>query len=307
MMRLIKLTFFCLLIFSPLKAIESYIVLKVDNEIITNIDLETEYKYLMVLNNELENTDKNTMLELAKESIIREKLKKNELLNYYELDGQQDYLDDVVKNYYERLNLKDLNDFENYLNEYGLKLENVKKKIEIELMWNRLIGAKYSSQININEKLLKEQVENTTKNDENTTDYELSEILFQANSDIELSNKIDLIQQDINEQGFKNSANIHSLSDSSKFGGNIGWFNEKQLSKKINQAIEKLNIGEISKPIKITNNFLILKIDNKKEKKNKLDKKKLLEEAILFEQNKQYSQFSIIHFNKVKINSIISE
>ncbi len=307
MMRLIKLIFFCLVIFSPLKAIESYIVLKVDNEIITNIDLETEYKYLMVLNNELENTDKNTMLELAKESIIREKLKKNELLNYYELDGQQDYLDDVVKNYYERLNLKDLNDFENYLNEYGLKLENVKKKIEIELMWNRLIGAKYSSQININEKLLKEQVENTTKNDENTTDYELSEILFQANSDIELSNKIDLIQQDINEQGFKNSANIHSLSDSSKFGGNIGWFNEKQLSKKINQAIEKLNIGEISKPIKITNNFLILKIDNKKEKKNKLDKKKLLEEAILFEQNKQYSQFSIIHFNKVKINSIISE
>tara|TARA_B100000795_G_C22798225_1_gene440471 strand:+ start:1727 stop:2647 length:921 start_codon:yes stop_codon:yes gene_type:complete len=306
-MRLIKLIFFCLVIFSPLKAIESYIVLKVDNEIITNIDLETEYKYLMVLNNELENTDKNTMLELAKESIIREKLKKNELLNYYELDGQQDYLDDVVKNYYERLNLKDLNDFENYLNEYGLKLENVKKKIEIELMWNRLIGAKYSSQININEKLLKEQVENTTKNDENTTDYELSEILFQANSDIELSNKIDLIQQDINEQGFKNSANIHSLSDSSKFGGNIGWFNEKQLSKKINQAIEKLNIGEISKPIKITNNFLILKIDNKKEKKNKLDKKKLLEEAILFEQNKQYSQFSIIHFNKVKINSIISE
>ena len=307
MMRLIKLIFFCLVIFSPLKAIESYIVLKVDNEIITNIDLETEYKYLMVLNNELENTDKNTMLELAKESIIREKLKKNELLNYYELDGQQDYLDDVVKNYYERLNLKDLNDFENYLNEYGLKLENIKKKIEIELMWNRLIGAKYSSQININEKLLKEQVENTTKNDENTTDYELSEILFQANSDIELSNKIDLIQQDINEQGFKNSANIHSLSDSSKFGGNIGWFNEKQLSKKINQAIEKLNIGEISKPIKITNNFLILKIDNKKEKKNKLDKKKLLEEAILFEQNKQYSQFSIIHFNKVKINSIISE
>ena len=71
MMRLIKLTFFCLLVFSPLKAIESYIVLKVNNEIITNIDLEIEYKYLMVLNNELRNTDKDTMLELAKESIIR--------------------------------------------------------------------------------------------------------------------------------------------------------------------------------------------------------------------------------------------
>jgi peptidyl-prolyl cis-trans isomerase SurA len=307
MMRLIKLIFFCLVIFSPLKAIESYIVLKVDNEIITNIDLETEYKYLIVLNNELENTDKDTMLELAKESIIREKLKKNEILNYYELNGKQDYLDDVVKDYYERLNIKNLNDFQNYLSEYGLKLENVVKKIEIELMWNKLIGYKYSSQININEKLLKEQIENSSKNDKIITEYELSEILFQANSDSELSNKINLIQQDINKQGFKNSANIHSLSDSSKFGGNIGWFNEKQLSKKINLIIEKLDVGEVSKPIQIANNFLILKIENKKQKKNKLNKKKLLKEAILFEQNKQYSQFSIIHFNKVKINSIISE
>ena len=290
-----------------MKAIESYIVLKVDNEIITNIDLETEYKYLIVLNNELENTDKDTMLELAKESIIREKLKKNEILNYYELNGKQDYLDDVVKDYYERLNIKNLNDFQNYLSEYGLKLENVVKKIEIELMWNKLIGYKYSSQININEKLLKEQIENSSKNDKIITEYELSEILFQANSDSELSNKINLIQQDINKQGFKNSANIHSLSDSSKFGGNIGWFNEKQLSKKINLIIEKLDVGEVSKPIQIANNFLILKIENKKQKKNKLNKKKLLKEAILFEQNKQYSQFSIIHFNKVKINSIISE
>ena len=307
MMKLIKLVFFCLIIFSPLKATESYIVLKVDNEIITNIDLETEYKYLLVLNNELKNTDKDTMLKIAKESIISEKLKKNELLSYYELDGKQPYLDNVIKDFYERLNFKTLSDFKNYLSEYGLKFEKVKKKIEIELMWNRLIGAKYKNQINVNEKILKEQIESSLKNGEIITEYELSEILFQANSDSELANKINLIQQDINNQGFKNSANIHSLSDSSKFGGNIGWFSEKQLSKKINLAIEKLDIGEVSKPIKITNNFLILKIENKKQKKNKLDKKKLLEEAILFEKNKQYSQFSIIHFNKVKINSIISE
>ena len=307
MMRLIKLTFFCLLVFSPLKAIESYIVLKVNNEIITNIDLEIEYKYLMVLNNELRNTDKDTMLELAKESIIREKLKRNELLMYYKLDGSQDFLNEIVKDYYQKINIETLNDFEIYLSEYGLNLESVKKKIEIEVMWNRLIGAKYGNQININEKALKKQIENSSKNDEFNTEYELSEIIFQVDSDNELDNKINLIQQDIDEQGFKNSANIHSLSDSSKFGGNIGWFSEKQLSKKINLAIEKLSIGEVSKAIKVTNGFLLLKVDNKKQKKNKLDKKKLLERAILFEQNKQYNQFSIIHYKKVKINSIISE
>tara|TARA_B100000787_G_scaffold62425_1_gene45852 strand:- start:132 stop:1052 length:921 start_codon:yes stop_codon:yes gene_type:complete len=306
-MKLIKLTFFCLIFFSPLNAIESHIVLKVNNEIITNIDLEIEYKYLMILNDELKNADKDTMLKLAKESIIREKLKRNELQVYYKLNGKQDFLDEIVKQYYQKINIETLSDFVIFLNENDLELKTVKKKIEIEVMWNRLVGSKYGNQININEEALKKQIDNSSEKNALITEYELSEIIFQVNDDIELVNKINLIQQDINEQGFKNSANIHSISDSSKFGGNIGWFNEKQLSKKINLAIKKLSIGEISKPIKITNSFLLLKVENKKQIKNKLDKKKLLAEAILFEQNKQYSQFSIIHYNKVKINSTISE
>jgi len=306
-MKLIKLTFFCLIFFSPLNAIESHIVLKVNNEIITNIDLEIEYKYLMILNDELKNADKDTMLKLAKESIIREKLKRNELQVYYKLNGKQDFLDEIVKQYYQKINIETLSDFVIFLNENDLELKTVKKKIEIEVMWNRLVGSKYGNQININEEVLKEQINNSSEKNALITEYELSEIIFQVNDDIELVNKINLIQQDINEQGFKNSANIHSISDSSKFGGNIGWFNEKQLSKKINLAIKKLSIGEISKPIKITNSFLLLKVESKKQIKNKFDKKKLLAEAILFEQNKQYSQFSIIHYNKVKINSTISE
>ena len=306
-MKLIKLTFFCLIFFSPLNAIESHIVLKVNNEIITNIDLEIEYKYLMILNDELKNADKDTMLKLAKESIIREKLKRNELQVYYKLNGKQDFLDEIVKQYYQKINIETPSDFVIFLNENDLELKTVKKKIEIEVMWNRLVGSKYGNQININEEALKKQIDNSSEKNALITEYELSEIIFQVNDDIELVNKINLIQQDINEQGFKNSANIHSISDSSKFGGNIGWFNEKQLSKKINLAIKKLSIGEISKPIKITNSFLLLKVENKKQIKNKLDKKKLLAEAILFEQNKQYSQFSIIHYNKVKINSTISE
>ena len=75
-MKLIKLIFFSLIIFTPLNAIESYIKFKVNNEIITNIDLDIEYRYLIALNNELKNVDKDVLLKLAKESIIREKIKK---------------------------------------------------------------------------------------------------------------------------------------------------------------------------------------------------------------------------------------
>ena len=76
-MKLIKYIFFILILFTPVKSIESYISFKVNNEIVTNIDLDTEYRYLVALNNELQNTDKNTLLKLSKESIIKEKIKKN--------------------------------------------------------------------------------------------------------------------------------------------------------------------------------------------------------------------------------------
>ncbi len=306
-MKIIKLVLAILIIFTPLKAIESHIVLKVNNEIITNADLDIEYRYLLALNNELKNTNKEVLLKLAKDSIIREKVKKNELLKYYKLDNSQAYLDVVIKNFYTKMNIKSLKDFEIYLGENELKLEVVKDKIEIEMLWNKLIGLKYGDQVNINEKILRQQIEEVASNNGFISEYKLSEIIFQIENENELKNKINLIQKDIKEQGFKNSATIHSISSSSKFGGEIGWVNEKQLSKDINLSIKELEIDQVSRPIKITNGFLILKIDNKKQKKIEIDKKKLLGEAIKFETNKQYNQFSIIYYNKIKLNSIISE
>ena len=290
----------------PSKAIESFVVFKVNNEIVTNIDLDMEYKYLITLSNEIQNMDEEMKLKLVKESIIREKIKKGELLKYFTLDTSEKYLDSVVEDFYKRLDIKNLNDFKNYLNEYNLDLETIKSKGQIEILWNQLIGSKYKDQININEDILKQQIEKNSNNGI-ITQYELAEIIFQINNKNELIDKKDLIQSDIQEQGFENAANIHSIAESSKFGGDLGWIDEQQLSGEINEAIKYLEVNEISKPIKIPNGFLILKIKNKKQEKIELNKKKLLDEAILFETNRQYRQFSIIYFNKIKLNSIISE
>ena len=304
---MIRLILLSLLIFSPLTAIESFIELKVNNEIITNIDLDNEARYLFALNNELESADKKTLTRLAKESIIKEKIKKNELLKYYRLDSTEVLLDEIIKEYYKKLNIKNLKDFETYLKKYNLEMKIIKQKIEIELLWNRLIGLKYQNQINVNEEKLKKQVDEFYNNNELVTEYNLSEIIFQIENDNDLNNKINLIQKDINDQGFKNAANIHSIADSSKFGGEIGWVNEKQLSKEISLAIQELKINEVSKPIRVTNGFLILKIENRKQNKIETNKVKLLEQTIAYETNKQYRQFSIIYFNKIKLNSTISE
>ena len=307
MNKLIRYIFSSLIIFMPLYGLESFISFKVNDEIVTNIDLETESRYLIILNSELKNTDNNTLLKLAKESIIKEKIKKNEVQKFYKLGDTVDYLNEIIQGYYKRIGMKNLNEFENYLNENNLDLEVVKNKIEIEMLWNKLIGSIYTNQININEEFLKKQIEKNSNDNNFDIEYELSEIVFQISDEINLSNKVDLIKKDIVEQGFKNAANIHSIADSSKFGGNIGWFAEKQLSQKTVAAIKDLEIGELSKPLKITNAFMILKIENKKQKKVEMNKDELLKQAISFEKNKQYNQFSIIYYNKIKLNSIISE
>jgi len=307
MMKISKFILLILIIFTPLKAIETYVELKVNNEIITNIDLNTQYKYLIALNNELKNANKETVLKLARESIIREVIKKNEISKYYVFESSDDFLDDVIENFHKKMNIENLNDFEVYLNQYNLTLDDVRYKVKIEMLWNRLIGSKYKSQINIRENILKQQIEKDSNNSMFVKEYELSEIVFQIDNKNDLNNKMILIQRDIDDKGFRNTANIYSISDSAKFGGNIGWITEKQLSQEINLAIEELEIGEISKPIKVVSGFLILKIENKKEKIFKKDKKKILEQAITFETNKQYGQFSIIYYNQIRLNSIISE
>ena len=306
MIKLFKFIFLSLLIFTPAKSSENTIKIRVNNEIITSLDLESEYNYLLALNNKLNNLDDLIIKKLAKQSIIRETIKKEELLKYYDLDKETEFLDGVIKEFYTRLNIKDINEFSDYLNGYNLKLDNVKNKIKIEMLWNRLIGLKYRDLLNINKKSLREQIEkNSTKNFSN--EYELSEIVFEINSANNLDEEMNIIQKTIDEQGFSIAANIYSIADSSKFGGDIGWIEEKNLSKKIIKDIQELKVGEISKPIKIPNGFLILKVKSKKDKIINVDKDKLLQEAILFEKNRQFNQFSIIYYNKINLNSVISE
>ena len=306
MIKLFKFIFLSLLIFTPAKSSENIIKIKVNNEIITSLDLENEYNYLLALNNKLKNLDDLIIKKLAKQSIIRETIKKEELSKYYDLDKETEFLEKVIKEFYTKLNIKDINGFSDYLNGYNLKLDNVKNKIKIEMLWNRLIGSRYRDLININKKSLREQIaKNSTKNFSN--EYELSEIVFKINSANNLNEEVDIIQKTIDEQGFSIAANIYSIADSSKFGGDIGWIEEKNLSKKIIQGIQELKVGEISTPIKIPNGFLILKVKSKKDKIISVDKDKLLQEAILFEKNRQFNQFSIIYYNKINLNSVISE
>jgi len=90
-------------------------------------------------------------------------------------------------------------------------------------------------------------------------------------------------------------------------GGNIGWVNENSLNENIKEKIALLKEGEISDPIKIRNNFLILKINKIENTKIDLNEEKELNKLIQNETNKQLNQFSRMYFDKLKINYSINE
>ena len=289
------------IIFNNAQSIETRIIHNIQNEIITNIDIKNEFKYLIALNNSLKELDKEEILSISNESIIREKIKKIEISKHFkEIKLNNDYTNLLLKNIYSRLNLKSIIEFELYLKDYDLKINDIKAKITIDALWNELIMRKYSAKISINEEEIKEKILKNKKIQ--SKEYQLSEIIFEVTNKEEIEKKYDEVVLSINKIGFENSAAIFSFSESSKIGGDIGWINENSLNNIIKKNINNLKVGEISKPIILSNGILILKLIDTKNSEAILDTKSEFKKAINYERNRQLNQYSKIYFNKIKKN-----
>ena len=283
---------------------EILIKFQVENKILTNLDFLNEEKYLLALNNNLQNIPKNQLKQLSKDSLIREKIKKIELNKYYDFTRETKYSDELLRDFYNKLNFNNEKEFELYLKNFNLNIENIKEKLKVESLWNELIYKKFNGQVKVNEERLKEKLL-LQKN--LMTEYNLSEILFEIKDKEKLDTKYKLILKNINDSGFKNAANIFSISNSSKFGGDLGWINETQLNENLLNKIKSLNVNKLTKPIQVTNGFLIIRLNDKRKKELKIDFDKTLNKMILEEKNRQLSQFSLIYFNKIKQNTFVSE
>lgn len=309
--KIIKLFFFILILNFNTASFSSSvkIILKVDNEIITNADIKNEIKYLVALNNDLNKLSNSDLFGVAKNSIIKEKIKEKEIKRYLNIENYSDekLIENIIQNFQKKLNLTSREEFLKYLNDYDVSLQEMINKIKIEILWNQLIVNFYENQVIIDENKIKKKIIENKLNLKKVIEYDLSEILFQ----LDASKNFDEFQKEIYDSiknfGFSVAANKYSLSDSNKFGGKIGLINENQLSKVINDNLKKINVGEFTKPIKIANGYLILKINDRKEINQELDQDKILSRLIEFERNKQYDQFSKIYFNKIKMNSKIYE
>ena len=287
--------------FISVHSFETKIMHKIQNEIITNVDIKNQFKYLLALNNNLKELDKEKILNISNDSIIKEKVKKIELSrNFEELKINTDYLNSLIKNTYLKLGLKSKQEFSLYLKDYDLTLDIIERKLTIDALWNQLILQKYNSQVTIDEEKIKNKVKNNKKNI--IKEYKLSEIIFEVKNKNSIKTKYEEVVNSINEIGFKNSASIYSFSESSKLGGDIGWIKENLLNDNIKKNIKDLNKEQISKPIIMSNGILILKVNNTRISEIEIDYELELKKMINYEKNRQLTQYSKIYFNKIKKN-----
>lgn len=310
----LKITFIYLLSFFYFNLItavigtEVYIVLKIEDEIVTNLDVIKEKNYLIALNNSLSQINQNQLEILAKNSIIKEKIKKKELIKYYDLEKASSILETLIIDLSKKLNFRNQEELNKYLLNFNLDIDEIKEKLKIETLWNQLIYDRFINQVSIDESKLRDNLKTEIEYNSNQLyEYNLSEILYELNANETPEQKYNLIIANIEESGFKNASNFYSISESSKFGGEIGWINKTQLSKSILKEIEKIEVGKLTQAIQVGSNFMILKINDKRKINKKINFDEELKKLIIFEKNKQLNQLSLIYFNKIKQNIYISE
>ena len=303
----LKICIILILNINPLKIAygDVFIVAKVNQDIITNIDVDFEKKYLVSLNPNLKKLDESKITEYAKNSLINEKIKRIEIEKKYEIVTNEILLSKVIADIYSSIGISSLAEFENYLLLNDIDIQRVKEKITIEIAWNDLIVKLFGNAIEIDQNLLSKEVENFDK--KMIDNLLLSEIIFTVKNKNDLNLKYDEIKESINEIGFEETARIYSLSDSKKSGGNLGWIYKNQLSKEIRNELNELSVGNYTKPIVTGGGFLILKLNDIKTESIEVDKKVQLKKMIEFERERQFTRFSTLYYKRIYNDAEIDE
>lgn len=303
-------TFVSLLINNYVFAVDSVeLKKKINNEILTNLDIIKETNYLTALNTNLKKLSDNEIYEIAEESLVRETIKKSEIQKFFNLADFKDekLINNYINSIFKKLNFNSKLEFESYLEKFNLKIEDVEKKISIEILWNQLVSLKYKDKISINKNDILNKIKNEKLKNKDLIEYELSEIVIQPKNQKEFSSLKSEISVSIDKFGFETTANKFSVSDTANLGGYIGSIKETQLSDQIRNTLIKLKVGEFTNPINLGSGFVILYINNKKRVVNEFDENIIMENMINFEKNKQFENFSQIYFNKIKLNTNIND
>ena len=251
----------------------------------------------------MEALDNKKIIKIAKNSVIKERLKKIEILKFTEnLTIDEKYLNSMMQDAYFKIGFDSIDQFKNHLIYHDVDIKKVEEKLILDAYWNQIIYNKYKNKIKIDKK----KIHNEISNRKNKF-YNISEIMFNVEKNENINQKYSLIKNSIDQNGFENTALIYSESQSSANGGDLGWINVSAISPQIVTKLYSIKKGEITEAITIPGGFLILKVKDIKEEDAKIDVNKELEKIIRIKTNEQLNQFSNLYINKIRKNITVNE
>ena len=314
MITIYKRLIYCfILTFISLNVIgsEIKILYKINDDVITSFDIENESNYLKTLNKNLANLSNKELIETATQSLIREKIKKDEIDRVFEVDYEKaiksNNIINIIKKIYSNLNFETEKDFFEYLEKNNVTEQNLKQKFVIEQMWNQLIVNKYNNSIKIDKEKINQKVDEIISRNVEVTNFNLSEIVFLEKNKTDNEKKYLEITKSIKQIGFAETAILYSISESAKLGGKIGWINENQISKKIVSELSKIKIGEYSEVINTAGGNIILKLEDKKKEKPEINRDEEINKLIKFKKNQLFTEYSIIFYKELENKAYVEK
>lgn len=300
MIKILTITFSILLLFVKSVALENKILFKIDGEIITTADITNESNYLKFLNKNMNSLEKKQILEISKNSLIKDKIKKKEILKFIEeIRIEKEIMEIIIKSFYQKIGLNSKEEFVQILKKKKLRYSYVENKLSINALWNQLIYDKFSSKIKINNKEIRDDIINEGSF---VKKFLLSEIVFVLDKDTNLEKRYEIIKESIKKNGFENTALQYSVSESSNTGGKLDWISEVSLNKKFLKEINSLKIGNYTKPMVIPGGFILIKLNDVRKDKKKIDIDEEFKKVVKIKTGQQLNTLSNIYFKKILKN-----
>ncbi len=295
---LLILTVFFILCFTKVNSnINNSVIISVGNQPITYLDLIKEMKLISFLNNiKVDESNKETVKSVAVQGLITRKIKEIEINKFKIKEFNKADLQGLIRRTSQKLGTTEKG-LEKILSQKNLSINNLQERFKIDLKWNTLIFQLYKNKVVLNTNEMENKIKYEMENIKERRLFLLSEIEINRTQDDDTTT-IDNIFKNIEVEGFENTAKKFSISNSSQYGGNIGWINENDLSKKIYDNVKVLKTEEISKPIYLNDTIVIIKkIGERVFEKNI---KKIKDRIVREEKQKKLQMFSKAHYSKLE-------
>ena len=271
----------------------------VGKKAITYSDIVNEIKIILILNNESFSEEKRNLLEsTAIKTAVQKNIKQTEIEKFSNLNFSNAAVDAELLRIAIQTN-RGLDDLKKAFRTNGIDIMLVRNRIETDLLWNSLIFQIYKNNLTIDENEINEQLV-FIKTKKTTNEFLLSEIIFKLKEKDMIESQTKEIKRKIETEGFANVAMSSSISESAERGGSLGWVSENVMAKKLKSVILNTPVGEITKPVLLSNGILIYKVEDKRSLKTEIDIEKVKNQLVNNEKEKLLKMYSMSHYDKLR-------